>query len=47
MKTEDDEALWRFFYRRCGMHRLEFSKTLEAGDWVRYKAGRALDPCYR
>ena len=44
-KTEDEEQLWRFFYRRSGMGRLEMKQVLKFGHWQRVKAGDLiLDP---
>jgi hypothetical protein len=41
-KTEDEQQLWRFFYRRSGMQRLEFKQVLKRGRWLRVPAGRLL-----
>lgn len=42
---EDEEAMWRFFYRRSGMGRLEMKQVLRFGRWRRIKAGAViLDP---
>lgn len=44
-KTDDEEQLWRFFYRRSGMGRLEMKQVLKFGRWRRVKAGEViLDP---
>ncbi|PRW58379.1 hypothetical protein C2E21_2934 [Chlorella sorokiniana] len=41
-RSEDEEQLWRFFYRRCGMGRLEMKQVLRYGRWVRVPAGQAI-----
>jgi hypothetical protein len=44
-KTEEEEQLWRFFYRRSGMGRLEMQQALQYGRWRRIHAGEViLDP---
>lgn len=44
-KKDDEEQLWRFFYRRSGMGRLEMKQVLKYGHWRRVKAGEViLDP---
>lgn len=44
-KTDDEEQIWRFFYRRSGMGRLEMKQVLKFGRWRRVKAGEViLDP---
>ncbi|PSC68883.1 expressed protein isoform D [Micractinium conductrix] len=40
--SEDEEQLWRFFYRRSGMGRLEFKQVLKHGRWLRVAAGQAI-----
>eukprot|EP00730_Choanoeca_flexa_P017075 TRINITY_DN8177_c0_g1_i1.p2 TRINITY_DN8177_c0_g1~~TRINITY_DN8177_c0_g1_i1.p2 ORF type:complete len:401 (+),score=41.50 TRINITY_DN8177_c0_g1_i1:1812-3014(+) len=45
--TDAEEQVWRFFYRRSGMHRLEMRETLRRSEWVTYKAGDTIvDPRY-
>jgi len=40
LKLDDnEEPIWRYFYRRAGMPRTEFRMAFEKGDFVRYKAG--------
>ncbi len=34
LKSEDEEQLWRLFYRRSGMNRLEFQACQKLGKWV-------------
>lgn len=41
-QTEDEEQLWRFFYRRSGMGRLEFKQVLKYGSWLRVQAGKPI-----
>lgn len=41
-KTPDEEQLWRFFYRRSGMKRLEMLQVLKYGRWVRVEAGQPI-----
>eukprot|EP01104_Vermistella_antarctica_P005411 TRINITY_DN15941_c0_g1_i1.p1 TRINITY_DN15941_c0_g1~~TRINITY_DN15941_c0_g1_i1.p1 ORF type:complete len:405 (+),score=65.78 TRINITY_DN15941_c0_g1_i1:121-1335(+) len=41
-KYEDDESIWRFFNRRCGMARLEYKKVLNAGSYHRFRAGECI-----
>lgn len=44
-KTPEEEQLWRFFYRRSGMGRLEMSAVLRYGRWRHVAAGDViLDP---
>lgn len=42
LKGEDEEQLWRLFYRRSGMPRLEFSQLMARGRWLRVPAGSKL-----
>eukprot|EP00884_Botryococcus_braunii_P009883 jgi/Botrbrau1/18897/Bobra.177_2s0055.1 len=42
LKSEDEEQLWRLFYRRSGMNRLEFQACQKLGKWIRYKAGDVI-----
>ena len=53
-KTEDEEQLWRFFYRRSGMGRLEMvevgrsgggSRPLRTGEDARSAAGVPASAC--
>lgn len=39
---EDDELLWRFFYRRSGMPRLEFREVRRRASQVSFKAGDTI-----
>ncbi|KAL4430842.1 hypothetical protein ABPG75_006098 [Micractinium tetrahymenae] len=41
-KSEDEEQLWRFMYRRGGMPRLEFKQVLKYGRWQRVAAGQPI-----
>ncbi|GAB4817869.1 hypothetical protein N2152v2_004915 [Parachlorella kessleri] len=41
-RSDDEEQLWRFFYRRSGMGRLEFKQVLKYGSWVRVPAGKRI-----
>jgi hypothetical protein len=44
-RNEEEEQLWRFFYRRSGMGRLEMKQALRFGRWRRINAGEViLDP---
>ena len=40
--SEDEEQLWRFFYRRSGMGRLEMKQVLRYGGWRHVAAGDAI-----
>ena len=40
--SEDEEQLWRFFYRRSGMGRLEMQQVLRYGGWRRVAAGEPI-----
>lgn len=43
--SADEEQLWRFFYRRSGMGRLEMKEVLKRGRWLHIPAGTTiLDP---
>jgi len=43
--NEEEEQLWRFFYRRSGMGRLEMKQVLRFGRWRRINVGEViLDP---
>ncbi|GAB4815350.1 hypothetical protein N2152v2_002396, partial [Parachlorella kessleri] len=41
-RLEDEEQLWRFFYRRSGMGRLEMKQVLKHGRWLRVPAGQRI-----
>jgi hypothetical protein len=44
-KNEEEEQLWRFFYRRSGMGRLEMQQAFRFGRWRRINTGEViLDP---
>ena len=39
---EEFKAVWRFFYRRSGMHKLEFMHILDYGKIVHFCAGDSI-----
>lgn len=41
-RNEDEEQLWRFFYRRGGMGRLEVNQILKMGRFERFKPGEMI-----
>ena len=41
-KTDDDEQLYRFFYRRGGMGKTEMYEVWKRGKWTRIAAGNAV-----
>ena len=41
-KNEDEEQLWRFFYRRSGMGRFEMKQVLKLGRWRRVAKGDVI-----
>ncbi|EGD72459.1 hypothetical protein PTSG_00482 [Salpingoeca rosetta] len=42
LKDEEEEAVWRLFYRRSGMGRLEFREVIKRGYWRSYAAGETI-----
>jgi hypothetical protein len=40
--SEEEEAAWRFFYRRSGMARTEFKVTVSKAEWVNVAAGQMI-----
>ena len=54
-RSDDEEQLWRFFYRRSGMGRLEFKqvgvhslydRTVRAAVWIKQPSLASLEPRY-
>eukprot|EP00195_Chlamydomonas_chlamydogama_P004094 CAMPEP_0202919722 /NCGR_PEP_ID=MMETSP1392-20130828/76481_1 /ASSEMBLY_ACC=CAM_ASM_000868 /TAXON_ID=225041 /ORGANISM="Chlamydomonas chlamydogama, Strain SAG 11-48b" /LENGTH=498 /DNA_ID=CAMNT_0049613181 /DNA_START=199 /DNA_END=1695 /DNA_ORIENTATION=+ len=42
LQSEDEEAMWRYFWRRSGMPRSEFQEVLARGEWLRVKKGERI-----
>jgi hypothetical protein len=42
LANETEEAVWRFFLRRCGMKRLEARQILKLGHIQKYEAGDVI-----
>eukprot|EP00049_Salpingoeca_infusionum_P007019 m.114503 g.114503 ORF g.114503 m.114503 type:complete len:401 (-) comp13541_c0_seq2:199-1401(-) len=42
--TDKEERIWRYFYRRAGMPRLEFKKVFSMGHCAEFRAGEVISP---
>eukprot|EP01147_Barroeca_monosierra_P002621 gene2621-5523_t len=42
LKDDEEEAVWRLFYRRSGMPRLEFCEVVKRAFWHRVKSGEVI-----
>jgi hypothetical protein len=42
LANDTEEAVWRFFLRRCGMKRLEARQILKLGRFEQYEAGDVI-----
>ena len=42
LQDEEEEAVWRLFYRRSGMPRLEFAEVMKRAHWRRCTAGEII-----
>lgn len=47
LENEEHESIWRFFYRRSGMRRLEFLQVLRHAEFIDYQPGDIIaDPAH-
>ena len=42
LRNEEEERVWRFFFRRAGMERLEFREVVRRGEFHTVAAGETI-----